>query len=182
MFSSLYSSQYPVHCKAYFTLYTYTVHSTLCTVRHTLHFTLTQVTVPCALWGILYTLHLHSSTIHSNLHCTASTTWWLVCTPDMNYKLAHWHWDKLWKSRGCSLEKLSLGSSWGRNPRKLPRDSFSRLPEAFHFYSDSVNPIGQSWTFKTLKSLKQKLKVAFRLSLGNSLEKLWVSRRVVWQW
>ena len=40
-------------------------------------------------------------------------------------------WDKLLKSRGCSLEKLSLGSSQGRSPRELPGDSFSRLPKAF---------------------------------------------------
>ena len=33
-------------------------------------------------------------------------------------------------------------------------------------------PVGQFWTLETLKSLEQKPKEAFRLSLGNSLEKL----------
>ena len=38
---------------------------------------------------------------------------------------------KLWKSRGCSLEKLSLGSSQGHSPRELPRDTFASVPKAF---------------------------------------------------
>ena len=40
--------------------------------------------------------------------------------------------------------------------------------------SDFVNPVRQSGNFETLKSLKQKPEVAFRLSLGNRLEKLGV--------
>ena len=42
----------------------------------------------------------------------------------------------------------------------------------FHSLLDFLNPIGQCRTFETLKSLKQKPKGAFTLSLGNSMEKL----------
>ena len=43
--------------------------------------------------------------------------------------------DKLWKSLGCILEKVSLGL----RPRELPRDSFSRLhPRLFHSLSQSI--------------------------------------------
>ena len=49
----------------------------------------------------------------------------------------------------------------------------------FHSLSNFVNPVGQSGTFKTQKSLKQKPKGAFRLSLGNSLEKLPCSKSKV---
>ena len=57
-------------------------------------------------------------------------------------------------------------------PREFPWDMFSRLPRLFHSVSDFGNPIGQSGTFETLTRLKQKPKLAFRLSLGNNMKKL----------
>ena len=42
-----------------------------------------------------------------------------------------------------------------------------------------LQPVGQSRTFETIRSLKHKLKWAFRLSLGNSLEKLPCSKSKV---
>ena len=54
---------------------------------------------------------------------------WIAHTNDIYCSSLNF-WDKLWKSRGCSLEKLSLGSSQGGSRRELPRESFSRLPEA----------------------------------------------------
>ena len=61
--------------------------------------------------------------------------WTSQCQSQMDILAAEPHnvshkwtiWDKLWKSLGCSLEKLSRGSSRGRSPR----DGFSRLHKAF---------------------------------------------------
>ena len=65
-------------------------------------------------------------------------------------------WDKQWKSRGGSMEKMSLWSSWGHSPRELWMEIFSRLLwRLFHSLSDFVYVIGQSGTFKTLKQQGQ---------------------------
>ena len=70
---------------------------------------------------------------------------------------------------GQTVEKLRVQP--GKTvPRKLPRDSFSRLTEALPQLVRLCYPDKQSWTFKTLKSLSHKPKVAFKLSLGNSLK------------
>ena len=55
-------------------------------------------------------------------------------------------------------------------PKGTPEGPFSQAARGFSTVSQALfTPVGQSWTFKNLKSLKVRPKVAFRLSVRSSL-------------
>ena len=79
------------------------------------------------------------------------------------------HWSE---EEECRVTRLGQTMEKPRGQPEKTRQFFKAAPRFFHSYLDILNPVGQSGTFETLKSLKQKSIGAFRLSLRSSLEKL----------